>query len=46
MLVVCMIRSRGTYGKETSLKDTKQETKGNESVPLFNKTEAFVCQYL
>jgi len=26
-------------GKETSLKDTKQKTKRNESVPLFNKTE-------
>jgi hypothetical protein len=39
MLVVCMIRNHGTHGKETSLEDTKQKTKGNESVPLLNKTE-------
>ena len=42
MLVVCMIRNCGTHGKETSLKDTKQKTKRNESVPFLNKTETFV----
>lgn len=42
MLVVCMIHNCGTHGKETSLKDTKQKTKGNKSVPLLNKTETFV----